>query len=272
MLNLLVSNPKPPADPILGTVTRITFVAALGFCAGSALAQGFGFPATTTAACSTDLRPEKVFVLGGVSASGLKPADVAAQLDRQMEVFARAVQDAHGILVRLERVRAISTNRTSNEQRAPLFQIVQRVRAEFSADAPVDFILNQLLLIGLDRFGDSLENNSGRQVSMPVRYAFRDFQAEMQAFRNKCRMQAEKQFCDERPEQCTDGPPKNVMTSFSARSEERVLRPEGGSNYLEWTEAGAGRMPADRTDPQLLGNLVIHMKGYYTLTAAVPVR
>lgn len=237
-----------------------------------ALAQGFGVPPSTTAACTAELRPEKAFVLGGVSASGLKPADVAAQLDRQMEVFERAVHDAHGTLVLLERVRAIITNRTSNEQRSPTFEIVQRVRAEFSADAPVDSILNQLLLIGLDRFGDSLENNSGRQVSMPIRYAFRDYQGEMQAFRDKCRLEAQKLFCEEHSEQCAAGPPKNAVASFSARSDERVLRPEGGSNFLEWMEAGAGRIPPDRADPQLLGKLAIHMKGYYTLTPMVSVR
>jgi hypothetical protein len=207
-----------------------------------------------------------------VSASGLKPADVGVQLDRQMESFERAVQGAHGILVRLERVRSVITNRASNEERTPAFEMVQRVRAEFSADAPVDSILNQLLLIGLDRFGDSLQNNSGRQTSMPIRFVFRDFDAEMQAFRDKCRTQAEKQFCEEHSEQCAGGPPKNVNFSFWARSEERVLRPEGGSNYLEWTEVGPGRVAPDRADPQLLGNIVVHMKGYSTFTPLVVAR
>lgn len=250
---------------------RIVFVTALTVLVRCAFAQVFGIPATTTASCSSELRPAKVLILGGVSASGLKPPDVAAQLDRQMEAFDHAVQNSHGILVRLERVRAITTNRASSEERPPAFEMVQRVRAEFNADASVDSILNQLLLIGLDRFGDALESNSGRQTAMPVRYVFGDFTGEMRAFRDKCRIQAEKQFCEEHSEQCAAGPPKNVSSSFFARSEERVLRPEGGSNYLEWNE-GPGRTAPERSDPQLLGNIVVHMKGSYTLTPLVIAR
>ena len=234
-------------------------------------AQPFA-PQGTWASCTVELRPAKVVILGGVSASGLKPADVAVQLDRQMDVFEHAVQEAHGTLTRLERVRTIVTSRGPNEARTSNFELVQRVRAEFSADAPVDSILNQLLLIGLDRFGESIENNSGRQTSLPVRYTFGDFSGDMQAFRDKCRAQAEKQFCDEHPEQCTSGPPKNAAGNFVARSEERVLRPEGGTNYIEWNDVVPGRVAAERTDPQLLGNVTIHLKGYYTFTPLVMAR
>jgi hypothetical protein len=216
------------------------------------------------------VRPAKVFILGGVTATGLKPVDVSAQLDRQMEAFDRAVQQAHGVLVRLERVRAFSTRRGPNEAGGATLEIVQRIRAEFDAATAVDSVLNQLLLIGLDRFGDTLDTNSGRQ--MPVRYVFRDFNADMQSLRDKCRAEAEKQFCDQRADLCSPAAPRNMVGSFVARSEERVLRPEGGANYLEWNDAPAGRSSPDRADPQLLGNLAIHMKGYYTLTPAAVYR
>ena len=219
-----------------------------------------------------ELHPAQAVIIGGVSASGLKPADVAAQLDRQMEVFERAVRDSHGVLIQLERVRAIVTSRAPNDARTSTFELVQRVRIEFTAGAPVDSILNQLLLIGLDRFGDNIENNSGRQTSMPVRYTFRDFGGEMQAFREKCRLQAEKQFCEEHSELCASGTPKNAAANFMARSEERVLRPEGGSNFLEWIETAPGRGPLDRSDPQLLGNITVHMKGYYSFAPMVMAR
>src|SRR5689334_14615312 len=142
---------------------------ALGICAPCLWAQ-FVVPQGTTATCKMELRPIHAVILGGISASGLKPADVAAQLDRQMEIFERAVQDAHGVLTPLERVRAVVTSRGANDTRTSAFEIVQRVRVEFNAGAPVDSILNQFLHIGLDRFGDNIENNSGRQTSMPVRY------------------------------------------------------------------------------------------------------
>lgn len=219
-----------------------------------------------------ELSPAQTVILGGISTSGLKPADVAAQLDRQVEIFERAVRDAHGVLTQLERVRAIISSRGPNDSRTATFELVQRVHVEFSAGAPVDSILNQLLLLGLDRFGDNVENNSGRQTSMPVRYIFRDFRGEMQAFREKCRMQAEKQFCEEHSEQCASGPPKNAAGNFVARSEERVLRPEGGSNYLEWIETGPGWVTPDRSDPQLLGNINVHMKGYYSFIPMVMAR
>jgi hypothetical protein len=247
------------------------FLAAVGVCAPCLWAQ-FVVPQGTTATCSMELRPAQAVILGGISASGLKPADVAAQLDRQMEIFGGAVREAHGVLTQLERVRAIITGRGPNDTRTSTFELVQRVRIEFTAGAPVDSILNQFLLIGLDRFGDNIENNSGRQTSMPVRYTFRDFSGEMLAFREKCRMQAEKQFCEEYPEQCASGPPKNAAGNFVARSEERVLRPEGGSNYLEWIETGPGRIVPDRSDPQLLGNITVHMKGYYSFTPMVMAR
>jgi hypothetical protein len=248
---------------------RIAIAAAASALAPWLSGQILSVPPETSASCSLDLRPAKVVILGGVSASGLKPTDVAAQLDRQMEVFERTVQNAQGVLVRLERVRSITTARSSNDARTSALEMVQRVRAEFNADAPIDSILNQLLLIGLDRFDDSLENNSSRQTNLPVRYVFRDFNGAMQAFRDKCQMQAEKQFCEEHSEQCLAGVPRNAAGSFVARSEERVLRPEGGSTYLEWMDGMTGRVSPDRADPQLLGNLLIHMKATYSLTPMV---
>lgn len=269
MLNFAAMDSKFSLSSML-RVMKAILAAAVGASA-CVFAQPF-VSQGTSASCAVELRPAKVAILGGVSAAGLKPADVAAQLDRQMDIFEHAVQEAHGILTRLERVRTIVTSRGPNDARTANFELVQRVRAEFNADAPVDSILNQLLLIGLDRFGESIENNSGRQANLPVRYTFRDFSGDMQAFRDKCRAQAEKQFCDEHSEQCASGPPKNAAGSFVARSEERVLRPEGGSNYIEWAETVPGRAAAERTDPQLLGNITIHLKGYYTFTPLVIAR
>ena len=109
-------------------------LAALSACAPCVWAQ-FVVPQGTTATCSMELRPAQAVIIGGVSASGLKPADVATQLDRQMEIFDRAVRDAHGILTPLERVRAIITSRGPNDTRSSTFELVQRVRVEFAADA-----------------------------------------------------------------------------------------------------------------------------------------
>src|SRR5579871_3478477 len=113
-------------------------IAAAVTLSGQCLFAQFFVPPGTTASCSLELRPANAVILGGVSASGLKPADVAPQLDRQMEAFERAVQNAHGVLTQLERVRTIVTARSNTEARTATFEMVQRVRVEFNADAPVD--------------------------------------------------------------------------------------------------------------------------------------
>ena len=121
--------------------------------------------------CEADLRPAKAVVSGGIAVSALKPSSAADQLDKQMELIREYVRQNQGELTELERVRMIHTEGSVNGQpRDPSFQLAQRIRAEFSADAPIDSILEHLMELGLDRFGDNMSPAESRQSIVVVRY------------------------------------------------------------------------------------------------------
>ena len=58
-------------------------------------------------ACEMEISPDKAAIVGGVSSSGLKPTDVAEQLDKKLALIKSYVNEKHGELQLLERVRTL---------------------------------------------------------------------------------------------------------------------------------------------------------------------
>ena len=76
-------------------------------------------------------------------------------------------QQNRGKLKELERVRMVHTEGSVNGQpRDPSFQLAQRIRAEFPADAPMESILERLMELGLDRFGNNMSPAESRQSKL----------------------------------------------------------------------------------------------------------
>ncbi|MGA7931079.1 MAG: SIMPL domain-containing protein [Candidatus Sulfotelmatobacter sp.] len=189
--------------------------------------------------CEAELRPAKAVISGGIAVSALKPSSAADQLDRQMKLIREYVQQNRGKLTELERVRMIHTEGSVNGQpRDPSFQLAQRIRAEFPADAPIDIILEHLS--------------------------------------DRCTTDAWKRWCVSASAQslsCKAGdlPESLQLQSLMLRSTEKVMRGEGPTDYyrisISTYQSGQQTSP-----PELLGNLPLHLVGNIILNNSEPER
>jgi len=217
-----------------------------------------------TGSCTAEIAPDKAFIVGGVSSSAVEPEDAAAQLDKQLAAIRSYVEDNHGHLELMERVRTLknpSQQPNRNADNEPPFEVVQRLQADFPASAPVDAILQKLIELGLDRFGDNILNNYQRREAV-IRFRITDFDAKMQAMQDACTADAWTRFCKTaEPSDCpSPKPPANLdLLSFNVRSEESLLRPDGGGSMpWQFNYNRAQRAP----EPQdLLGNVTVHLDG-----------
>jgi hypothetical protein len=213
--------------------------------------------------CTAEIAPDRAVIVGGVSSSAVQPEDAVAQLDKQIAAIRTYVADNHGHLELLERVRTLKNpppqNRIDNE---PPFQVVQRLQAEFPANAPVDAILQKFIELGLDRFGDNMTNNFDQRREAVIRFRFSDLDAKMQAMQDVCTADAWTHWCKTvDASQCpSPKPPANLETvAFTVRSQESLLRPDGGGS-MPWQFA-YNRSQRTQQPQDLLGDITIHLDG-----------
>ena len=221
--------------------------------------------------CSLGLVPAKAVIVGGVATAGLKPTEAAAELDKQLEIIRKYVEEQHGQLQLLERARTVKNpSPNGRETPEPPFQEVQRLEAVFAADAPLDKILDRLIELGLDRFGENVLNNNPRREPV-VRFRVADWDAKMHDLQNQCTADAWKKWCAtvSAKDVChSDSPPPDLQLQFfNVHSVETVLYPDGGTR--RWDFNFSPHQPI-LEPPDLLGNITLHLNGtvnlnyYYT--------
>lgn len=229
-----------------------------------------------TGNCETELKPDLAVIAGGVAVTALKPTDAANQLDKQLDLIRSYVQQSQGKLRDLERVRMMHSEGSYNGQpRDPSFQLAQRFRAEFVAGAPVDHILDHLMELGMDRFGDNMAAPETRQNIVVVHFEIQNFDEQITRIREGCAVEAWKQWCESSggkdPECSAPGAPASLQVqNFNLRSTEKLMR-DGSSDYLRigWSMY----QPQQQINPpELLGNVTIHLTGgiVLNLTTSAP--
>jgi len=220
---------------------------------------------TVTGDCEAELRPAKAVISGGVAVSALKPSSAVDQLDKQMALIRDYVQQNQGKLKELERVRAVHTEGSVNGQpRDPSFQLAQRIRTEFPPDAPMDSILEHLMELGLDRFGDNMTPAETRQSIVVVRYEMANFDEQLKQIRERCTTEAWKRWCvagGEKSLSCKGDLPDSLqLQSLTLRSTEKLMRGEGPTDYYRITIT-AYQSGQQNSPPELLGNIPLHLVG-----------
>ena len=229
-----------------------------------------------TGDCQAELKPDLAVISGGVAVTALKPTDAANQLDKQLDPIRSYVQQNQGKLKDLERVRMMHSEGSYNGQpRDPSFQLAQRFRADFAADAPVDRILDHLMELGMDRFGDNMSMPETRQNIVVVHFEIQNFDDQVTRIRHGCTVEAWKQWCEslgvKNPECSAPGEPASLQVqSFNMHSTEKLMR-DGSADYLRigWTMY----QPLQQMNPpELLGNVTIHLTGgiVLNLTTSAP--
>ena len=225
-------------------------------------------PITIAGECAADLKPSAAVISGGVATSALKPSAAVAQLEKQLALLQAYVQQHQGTLRELERVRMIHTEGANNGQpRDPEFQVVQRFHAEFPVDAPVDRLLEHMMELGMDRFGENMAFPEYRQSIVVVHYDISGFEKQLTEIRERCVAEAWKRWCAAATEKNADcsspTPPGSLqIQSFNLRSTEKVMRVDGQPEYINLTYSPYQPQSAA---PDLLGNVPIHFVGNIVL-------
>jgi hypothetical protein len=256
--------------------TMAIFILLQPFLCRAQIGQVYTRNIVITGDCEAELKPALAVISGGVAVTALKPTDAANQLDKQLDVIRGYVQQKQGKLKDLERVRMMHTEGSYNGQpRDPSFQLAQRFRAEFAADAPVDQILDHLMELGMDRFGDNMSMPESRQNIVVVHFEIQNFDGQIDQIRERCTAQAWKHWCGssgvKNPECSTAEPPESLQVqSLNLHSTEKLMR-DGSSDYLRmgWSMY----QPQQQINPpELLGNVNIHLTGgiVLNLTTSAP--
>jgi len=216
--------------------------------------------------CSMDLSPDQALIVGGMSASALKPEDGISQLDKQLAAMRSYVSEKHGELVLMERVRTVKNPQPNRPDDEIPFQVVQRLQVKLPADAPVDAILQKLIELGLDRFGDNVMNVSNRREAV-IHFRVANLDAKLKDFQQRCTASAWKDWCASPASNgiCTsDTPPADLeLQIFNVRSKDPLMRPDGGT--APW-QLNISRAQRYIDPPDLLGNVMVHLEGNIVLT------
>ena len=250
------------------SLRRLLLLSLLGFLPLFSHAQVsaiYPFRGTTiTGECEADLKPSAAVISGGVATSALKPTAAVAQLEKQLALIRAYVQQNQGALKELERVRMIHTEGANNGQpRDPEFQVAQRFHAEFPVDAPMDRLLEHMMELGMDRFGENMAFPEYRQSIVVVHYDIQGFEKQLTQIRERCMAEAWKRWCASVPEKNADcsapTPPGSLqIQSFNLRSTEKVMRADGPPEYININYSAYQPRSAP---PELLGNVPIHCVG-----------
>jgi hypothetical protein len=227
-----------------------------------------------TGDCEAELRPATAVVSGGVAVSALKPSSAVGQLDKQMALIRDYAQQNQGKLKELERVRMVHTEGSINGQpRDPSFQLAQRIRAEFPADAPMESILERLMELGLDRFGDNMSPAESRQSIVVIHYEIANFDEQLKQIRDRCTVEAWKHWCvsaGAKSLSCKSGDPESLqLQSLTLRSTEKLMRGEGPTDYYR-VNIAAYQSGQPISPPELLGNVPVHLVGNIILNNSEP--
>lgn len=213
-----------------------------------------------------EVSPDKALIVGGVSSAALKPSEAVERLDKQLALMRSYVAEKHGELQLMERVRSVKNPQPGRDPGEPPFEVTQRLQVTFPADAPVDAILEKLIELGLDRFGDNVLNNTNRR-EVVVRFHVSDFDVKMSEFEKRCTAEAWKQWCasaDSGKACASQTPPATLeVQAFNMRSKESLMRPDGISTPWQWNSNRGQHSPVP---PDLLGNVTVHLEGTINLT------
>ena len=212
--------PKPTTASTPATV--VTRATPLQIAQGPLFAQLYG-------SCTGEVAPTVAIIAGGVAVYGIKPVDAADNLDKQLDAIRKYVKKPRQ--AGPPRARRTLKNPAFNgsSDTGPPFEIVQRLHVELPVTAPVDTVLQRLLELGLDRFGETvLATNNRREEAVLFRIGNLD--SALHEMQNRCIGDAWKNWCATAPPTTackSDAPPSNFqLANFSARSDEEVCCPD----------------------------------------------
>ncbi len=230
-----------------------------------------------TAPCSGEVRPDRVVVVGGVTAESVKPSEAKAHIEKQLQEIQRHVSQQGGTVHLMERVRTVQSNPHDGShikmEQLP-FMVIQRLEVEFPLEVDIDAVLERLLQLGLDRYGRSVRPTyRGSASSVVVYYRFSDLSKKLKDIHQQCKTGALRQWCEmnapaSEHTSCTralTGIAHRLMTQRLMLQSQPVLREQGMISPFQisypWNEAQLSTI-------ELVGDVPLRLHG--TITVKLP--
>lgn len=223
-------------------------------------------------ACEATLRPDRAVIVGGVSSRSLLPTQADAQLERQLGEIERTVEVEAGVVRMLERVRAIVEYgpRGQNEPVDQPYLLVQRLEIAFPLDVDLDAILERLLPLGLDRYGNDLNiRGYSNDPKIVVRYRFSDFARSLDRARLNCRDALVLEHCSTANAQAfcsADHPEAYFVVEQLSMQSQPVVQSNGDIAPL------TVRWPAQGNAPELMGAIDLELSGQISVRAVIEIQ
>jgi hypothetical protein len=205
----------------------VTVLCAIGV--GSARAQAASMENTENSprslVCSETIKPNRLVVSGGISASSVRPKQGSDQIEQQLALMRAYVKGKQGLLIEKERLRAARNPEGNSDGVAKLpFIQVQRIEVDFPTSVDVDEILERLLKMGMDRYGkdSAIEGYATREFKTLTGYRFSNIEEILLGIRGRCMRQAAQKLCGElNADSCVK---QAVIYSSSAQTESVAAR------------------------------------------------
>ncbi len=224
--------------------------------------------------CNITLRPDKAVIAGGMSVESVMPGEAREKLDTQVEVLKAYVEKQGGQYVPLERVRAVNPaqgGRHGEMAEAMPFLSIQRMELEFPVATDIDAVLEKVLQLGMDRYGNQMTlHRSGGQPQIIVRYRFSGVEENINSLIDSCKHSAVVSWCEAEGRLmghrwCDDEKPERrfVVKNMNLQSQP-VMQENGYVNALSLYYSG-GNLNVPRLE--LMGNIELKLKGAISLSA-----
>ncbi len=160
-------------------------------------------------ACRATIRPDRAVIVGGISASGIKPTETSMRLNRQIDVLQTLADEEVATLHLVERIRAArpssSRSRRGGQPDQDPYVVVQRIELETGIGTEIDRLLEKTLQAGLDRYGSAAGIDVETSRSRPlVVYRFGDLEERIRAAHDECRHATITNWCEARAGADTD--------------------------------------------------------------------
>lgn len=225
-----------------------------------------------TASCRGRAVPDSAVIVGGISARSLKPSEARDQVETQLAAIRAFVEKEGGTIRLLERTRAVQNSRDRRHGAPvdePPFVVVQWFEVRLAAESPVDTVLDELLRMGLDRYGRAASwNPNDSRPQFLVRYGFTDLEGQLDQLHDNCRRQAWQSWCARigNDESCT-GAFGAIAPFLQTRSlnlsSPPIARATGGASALQ---LGYPWSPAQIDDVELIGQVPVELRGQIQLS------
>jgi hypothetical protein len=267
VLLLLASNWAAPASRV--PEVEVTQVTEIGVDSASGRRER-----TLVARCASTLRADRAVLFGAMTASGARPGHAVGQIEKQLAEVQKYAVSIAGQVTSAERVRAVraAPEQADASASAEPFVALQRIELDLPASVDIDWVLERVTQLGIDRFGRGVNvEYLDANPKIAVQYRFSQLVENLDQVSRGCVEKTLDQWCSSGKSYVCDLPRverhRQIALQRLSLESQPILREHGRLSRLEFHYPWYAR---DIDDVLLLSNTPIRLQGELQLQFDVP--